>query len=215
MHILRLASPLVLAVAALLLVACGGSRDAGGAPSGTSTQDGKIDGVEVPEWVVDPSAGGVFGAVGSSRPLLGGFNATMNKAKAEGRKELARIISTKVQAAYVTYFQEGGEVFQGTDGPELQTMATEMAEDTARLVTDQILQGSKRKAFWQHPENKELFVWMVVTDDHREILERQIKNAARQQIVRRSNVAAELKTKEALDRLDAAIDQELERTGQM
>jgi hypothetical protein len=192
------------------LVACGDRA----AASPTESRGHQIDGTKVPVWVADPSYDDQFGAVGISRPSLGGMNETFKKARMEGRLELARIISTKVQAAYVRYFQEGGEIYAGEKGPEYQTMATEMAEDTSRQITDQLLQGTKQMEFWQHPESKDMYVWMIIDPEAMDMIADQVKVAARSS-ARRSNIAAELKTKEALERLDAAIDAEMERQSGM
>jgi hypothetical protein len=192
-----------LAVALIGLTGCG-SRD--------QPHDVSVQGVQLPEWVADPFMNDRFGAVGISRTSLGGMQEQIDRAMAAGRTELARSIATKVQAAYVRYFTEGGDVAWSADGGvDRQELAQEMSENVSRQITDQLLQGSRRKDMWIHPKNQDLYVWVIIDPAKMDLVAQQVKAQASKELQSRAQVRAELKAKDALKRLDEAIDNELMR----
>ena len=172
----------------------------------------KVAGVSLPDWFNDPFMDDQFGAVGIARKSLGGMQEQLNKAMAQGRTELARTISTKVQSSFTSFFTDGGEAGWGENGEVVRNeLAQEMSENVSRQLTDQMLKGSSRKDTWIHPKNEDLYVWVVIDTSMRDILAEQIKASARKEVAAKAQIKAELKAKDALERLDAAIDKELAR----
>lgn len=199
----RVVGACALAFATLSMTGCG-SRD--------QPHDVSVQGVQLPEWVADPFMNDHFGAVGISRKSLGGMQEQINRAMAAGRTELARSIETKVQAAYIRYFTEGGEASWDPEGDVTrEELAQEMSENVSRQITDQLLQGSRRKDMWMHPKNDDLYVWVIIDPSKMDMVAKQVKAQASKEVQRRSQVRAELKAKGALERLDEAIDNELLR----
>ncbi len=195
---------LITCAAVILMVSvasCGGGR-----PEPTV-----ISGVEFPDWFENPFIDGQFGAVGISRPSLGGMAETRARALAQGRVELGRTISTRVQAAYNQWFREGGEIFQEGQDIDTNRMAMEMSENVSRQLTDQVIQGSTSRRAWEHPQTKDLYLWVVIDSDKLEVLQRQVKAQAQQEAQRRSFIRAEIKAEEAFQALDAAIDAQMKR----
>ena len=194
----------VLGLAVLIASGCG-SRD-------SAPQKLTVQGEQLPLWVSDPFMEGHFGAVGSSRKSLGGMQEQMDRAMAAARTELARTIQSRVQSSYVRFFSESGEASWGEDGnPELQTLAQEMSENVSRQLTNQVLQGSRRKNIYQHGPTGELYVWVIIDPEQMAIVNQQVKAQASKELAARAQVKAELKAKEALERLDKAIDDEMAR----
>ena len=198
--------------AVLSLVMIAGSTTVFTGCGGHRPHETQVAGVALPDWFNDPFKDDQFGAVGLARKSLGGMQEQLNKAMAQGRTELARTISTKVQAAYTSFFTEGGEAGWGENGEVVRNeLAQEMSENVSRQITDQVLQGARRKDTWIHPKNEDLYVWVVIDNSMRDVLAQQIKASARKEVAAKAQVKAELKAKDALSRLDAAIDKELAR----
>lgn len=200
MRSLVIAAAMVMTVA--LLTSCGEKR----------VEKPVIAGVELPEWYMEPSMGGNIGATGISEKSLGGMREQTNAAMQDASNNLARTISTKVQAAYTRYFSEGGEKSWAADGSvDKATIAQELTENVSRQLTNQVIQGAERKAIWEHPKSGDLYVWVVINPERRDQILNQVKAEARKQLAARKKVAAELKAEDALKKLDAAIDAEMLR----
>jgi hypothetical protein len=186
-----------------LLTGCGGEP---------RVEQPEIGGVTFPAWFNSPGMGGNIGATGISPKKLGGMQETTNAAMGDAYTALARTISTKVQAAYTRYFSEGGESAWAADGSIDKTaLAQELTENVSRQLTNQIIEGAERKEVWEHPVDKDLYVWVVINPDRRDQILAQVKAEARNQLASRKKVAAELKAEDALKKLDAAIDAEMLR----
>lgn len=197
---------------ALIVAGCGETRSDNIASPAATAPGAKTQEVTMPEWVMDPGTGGQFGAVGISKTSLGGSQEEFARALANGRTELGRAINTRVQAAYVRFFTEGGSLNQGANGGvDAKIAAEEMSTNVSRQLTDQVLTGSRQKAIFRDPNTKELFMWVVISSDKLEAMQTQIKQAAQNEVAKRAQISAELKTQEALKQLDAAIDKEMAR----
>ncbi|MFW5859188.1 MAG: hypothetical protein ACOCYP_04125 [Planctomycetota bacterium] len=200
---MRIASTLLFAVALIgLFAGCGGKDD---------NPRPLVGGIEYPVWVGNPFAEGQFGAVGISKGSLGGDPEKRARALARGRVELGRTISTKVQAAYKQWFKEGGEIFKEGQEIDENKMAMEMSENVSKQLTNQVITGSHSYRIWEHPENQNLYMWVIVDQEKLEVLQRQIKAQAAKEAQKRSFIKAEIKAEEAFNELETAIDRELAR----
>lgn len=171
-----------------------------------------IAGVQMPAWFMEPGKDGNIGATGVAQKSLGGPGEQLKLAMAEARTALANTISVKVQASFTRFFSEGGENSWAADGSiDKTTIAQELSENVSRQITNQVIQGSERKAVWEHPTSRELYVWVVINPAKRDQVLTQVKAAARKQLASRKKIAAELKTEDALKKLDAAINAEMFR----
>lgn len=195
--------------AALFLTGCGGDD--------RSNHEERVEQRAYPAWVADPFSEGQFGAVGISRDSLIGAEGTMQRALADGRAKLADSIKAKVQRAYVRFFTEGGESSRAADGSiQRDELAQEMSENVTRTLTNQVISGSRQKDIWRDGEGLvgepgTLFMWVVIDRSQMDLLSEQIRAEASNEVARRAQVRAELKARDALDRLDALIDDELQR----
>jgi hypothetical protein len=171
-----------------------------------------VGGIELPEWFMEPGMGGNIGATGIAEKSLMGIREQTNAAMQDASNNLARTISTRVQAAYTRFFSEGGEKSWAADGSiDKATLAQELTENVSRQLTNQVIQGAERKAVWEHPTSGDLYVWVIINPERRDQVLNQVKSQARKQLASRKKVAAELKTEDALKKLDAAIDAQMLR----
>ncbi|NRA38177.1 MAG: LPP20 family lipoprotein [Planctomycetes bacterium] len=201
MRSLILCTACVLSLA--LVTGCGGEK---------RTEQPVISGVVMPDWFMEPGKDGNIGATGISEKSLGGMREQLKGAMAEGRTALANTISVKVQASFTRFFSEGGEKSWAEDGSiDKATIAQELSENVSRQLTNQIIQGSERKAMWEHPKSGDLYVWVVINAEKRDQVLTQVKAEARKQVAQRKKIHAELKTEDALKKLDAAINAEMLR----
>lgn len=167
---------------------------------------------ELPEWVANPYADGQIGGMGSALPSRGGFSETLAEAEGKARTDLARSLSTNVRAALTHFFSEGGQIYgDRADDPRKNEMvehADRLFENLGRHINNNMLEMTHRKKIWTHPETKEMFVWVVVAADHRDGVLRNAQHMAREHL-RRAKISAELKSQEALDRLDDEIERRM------
>lgn len=160
---------------------------------------------ELPEWVANPHLNGFIGGQGSARPSRGGFGETIAEAEANARTELARSLQVQVKSAFTHYFSEGGQADSFNKWSE---QAEELTENFGKQISDVMLELTHRQKIWTHPETNELFVWVVLRDEYKQDAVAKIKALAKER-VHRAKLAADMKSQEALQRLDQEIDKRL------
>ncbi|MBI5551042.1 MAG: LPP20 family lipoprotein [Desulfobacterales bacterium] len=152
-----------------------------------------------PAWVLTgKSKDDLFAAVGSAVIGKGGKQFAHTEAMANGRSELARQISVKVQGLVNNFTQQTGV---GTD----QTLDA-FARQVSKQVSDETLSGSMQKDIWISP-SKELYVLMVLDKNAVESsVRRQVLNSYQQNSAKWQEFQAK-NGNEALDReLKSAFD---------
>jgi hypothetical protein len=112
----------------------------------------------LPDWVINPSLGGVLGAVGVARPHAFGTKEQLNEARLNARLELANTLEARFQ-----------NVGRGQLEQQLATAGDALVDDSRksflgvdRTIADVVLAGTRQRALWFDPDNGEVFVWMVV-----------------------------------------------------
>ncbi|MCW7753306.1 LPP20 family lipoprotein [Desulfobotulus sp. H1] len=186
----QLVKLIMLAAIAALMAAC--------APKETPVADtGMPDEYkDAPSWVFNPELEGGVAAVGTARIGKAGFAFARNEALADGRDQLARQMSVKVQNMVKNFTQATG---MGDD-----ETVDRVSSQVSRQVANETLAGSKMRSMWRAP-NGELFVWMVVDPES-------VRSAARDAVTTsyKNDQALwqQFQAKKAHDELDAMIAKE-------
>lgn len=153
---------------------------------------------DAPSWVFNPELEGGVSAVGTSRIGKAGFAFARNEALADGRDQLARQMSVKVQNMVKNFTQATG---LGDD-----ETVDRVSSQVSRQVANETLAGSRMRSMWRAP-NGELFVWMVVEPES-------VRAAARDAVTTsyKNDQALwqQFQAKKAHDELDAVISKEFQ-----
>jgi hypothetical protein len=171
-----------------MIAGCGGSKET--APTGMGDEF-----ANAPEWVLNPVVEGKLAAVGSAKIGAAGLQFARTEAAANGRDELARTISVKVNNLVKNFTQVTGV---GDD----QT-AEKVSVQVSKQVASQVLNGSTQRGLWKSPSN-ELFMLMVLDSEA-------VKNAVK------NNVQTSYKNDKALwqqfqaQKANQELDKEVEK----
>lgn len=149
-----------------------------------------------PGWVLDPSMEGGLSAVGSAKIGKAGLQFTRTEALANGRDELARIMSVKVKNLVKNFTQ--------TTGIGDDETVDKVASQVSKQVASQTLNGSKQKSIWVSP-SKELFV-LVVLDPAS--VAQAIKENVQTSFKNEKAMWQQFQSKKAHDDLDSEIEKE-------
>ncbi len=115
-----------------------------------------------PDWIADPFVDGQFGAVGSASRSLGGAQQALDQATAAARTELARTMSTTIEAAYKTAFTANSDWKRRDDTIDGSEAAKQLSENVSNQVTKEVLKGSRRRAVYTDSATNDVYVWLVV-----------------------------------------------------
>ena len=118
-----------------------------------------IDHVDAPKWACGIVVGydDTLTSVGSAKMSKAGAGFTRKNAMADGRSNLSHQIEVEVKAKIEQY---AGSTGIG-DRETVDTTATQVSKQVAKVT----LNGSKQLAYWQHPENDDIYVLMGVSQD--------------------------------------------------
>lgn len=106
-----------------------------------------------PDWVLTEYKGEKLSAVGSARIGKGGIQFARTEAMTNARSELARQVTVKVRGLVNIFAQHTGI---GND----QTLDA-FSRQVSKLVTDEILSGSREKDIWISPSS-DIYVLAVL-----------------------------------------------------
>jgi len=192
----------IIAIAAVGLVGLTGCGREDPSPAAPTVQ---VD--NLPDWVKDPTMGGKFplAASGSSQWMKSGFAFTRDKALNNGRVELGRVVSTKVQAVFKDWTREGGEITSQED----RTMAMTMAENISRSVTNQEINGTPQRELYHDKGSNTVFVWVYVDAEANKRIQEAVAKQARGDMEKRAHFAAKIEADKAFADLDKLIDKEM------
>jgi len=149
-----------------------------------------------PKWVLNTSAEGVLSAVGSAKMSKAGMQFTRTKAMANGRDELARIMSVKVKNLVKNFTQTTGI----SDDETVDTVSSQVSKQ----VANQTLAGSRQKDLWISPSG-ELFVLVVL--DPATVAEA-IKESIKTGYKNEKALWQQFQAKKAFEELDEEIEKE-------
>jgi hypothetical protein len=140
-----------------------------------------------PDWISDPFQDGQFGAVGIAPKSIAGEQQSVDQATAAARTELARTLSTRIEAAYKTAFTGSSDFTSGgRDAAKAQQVAHELTENVSKQLTNEVLTGSRRRALYTDAATGDHYVWVVIDRDAK-LRERVASEAQRQ--LRESGIA--------------------------
>lgn len=112
----------------------------------------------VPDWVMNPSLGGVIGAIGVASQRALGTREQLDEARRDARLELAAMLEARVQGVGREELQENTDV----NGGERRENAAKNNLRVGRDILDVVLAGSRQRALWFDPDNGECYVWIVL-----------------------------------------------------
>jgi hypothetical protein len=153
---------------------------------------------DAPAWVFNPDVEGGVSAVGTAKIGKAGFAFARNEALADGRDQLARQMSIKVQNMVKNFTQATG---LGDD-----ETVDRVSSQVSRQVANQTLNGSKMRSMWRAP-NGELFVWMILDPEAVRVA---AKDAVTSSYKNDQALWQQFQAKKAHDELDAVISKEFQ-----
>ncbi len=106
--------------------------------------------VNKPEWYYRPNIAGKIGGVGISGPHVSGLNAQRDLAVTRAIDDISRQMGVAVQN--ITKIETIGDK---------NSTQTQMESYSIQTVKGETVRA-KIKEFWEDPETKQLYVWMVV-----------------------------------------------------
>lgn len=152
-----LVSSTLAALLALTFSGCSGEPEPEEKPIAIS--ECTIDKADAPKWACGIVTGydDMYTATGTAKMSKAGAGFSRKNAMADGRSNLAHQIEVEVKAKI--------EQFAATTGiganETVDTATTQVSKQVAKVT----LTGSKQLAYWQHPENNDIYVLMGVTQD--------------------------------------------------
>ncbi|MCP3940148.1 MAG: hypothetical protein GY710_01525 [Desulfobacteraceae bacterium] len=149
-----------------------------------------------PEWVLTGHEKGLFSAVGSAKIGKPGIQFAKTAALAQGRDELARQLSVKIESLVNNFVLQ--------TGLEKDQLVDQLGKQVSRQVTQETLNGSRQKDVWISPSS-ELYV-LVYMETHG------VKQSIRNQVV--SSYKKEDAKWQAFQAKNAGkeLDKEIEKT---
>ena len=112
----------------------------------------------IPDWVINPSLGGVTGAVGVASTKKMGTREQIEEARRSARLELAAMLEARLQQVGREELEENMRVASGERGEQSRKSTLRVSRD----ILDTVLAGTRQRALWFDPENSECYVWMVM-----------------------------------------------------
>ena len=134
----------------------------------TATQDGDTIKLEypeptdfidrVPEWVINPTLGGVTGAVGVAARNDLGRKEQLDESRLNARIELASMLETRIQRVGRTELEQDTRIEGGGDA----SRSRKSTIGIDRVILDSVLAGSRQRALWVDEDTGECYVWIVM-----------------------------------------------------
>ncbi len=182
-----------LALAAALATTFTGCADKEAKPSEDVVFNCEQDGVRAPQWTCMPDSGveGAITDIGSAPYSKLGAGFTRREALANARSSLAQQIEALVKDKVETFARS-----TGVGGKEVaDKVSTQVSKQTAKVS----LKGSKQINFWQHPQNKTMFVLVGMQESD---MNEEIKNSVRSSYKNDEALWQQFQAKNALESLD-------------
>jgi hypothetical protein len=116
--------------------------------------------VFLPDWVVNPTVGGVLGAIGVASTNRLGTSHQIGEARHAARLEVARMLEVRIQEVGRREFEQHLRVAGA--GEALDEGSHKALLGVDRDIADVVLAGSRQRALWFDPTNGDCYVWMVM-----------------------------------------------------
>lgn len=115
-----------------------------------------------PDWVGNPSIGGVSGAVGVATRNDLGTREQLDQARMNARLEIANTLEIRLQKVGRSELEQHVRIVGTTAGIGKDNDSRRSTIGVDRNITDIVLAGSRQRALWFNPVNGDAFVWMVL-----------------------------------------------------
>jgi hypothetical protein len=112
----------------------------------------------VPEWVINPTIGGVTGSVGVAATNDLGRKEQIDEARLSGRIEIASMLEIRVQSVGRSELEQDTRVEAGGNANRSRKNALGIDRD----ILDSVLAGSRQRALWLDEDTGDVYVWMVM-----------------------------------------------------
>ena len=112
----------------------------------------------VPEWIINPTLGGVTGAIGVASNNALGRKEQLDEARLNARIELAAMLELRVQRVGRSELEQDTRIEGGGDAS--RSRKSNIGID--RVILDSVLAGSRQRALWVDKDTGECYVWMVM-----------------------------------------------------
>ncbi len=152
-----LISSTLAALLALTFTGCSGEPEPGEKP--IAITECTIDNSDAPKWACGIVGGydDMYTATGTAKMSKAGAGFSRKNAMADGRSNLSHQIEVEVKAKI--------EQYAGTTGIGANETVDAATTQVSKQVAKVTLNGSKQLAYWQHPQNSDIYVLMGVTKD--------------------------------------------------
>jgi hypothetical protein len=152
-----------------------------------------IDRAKAPSWVCGTVDGyeEMITSVGTARMSKAGADFTRKNAMANGRSNLVKQIEALVKEKVETFTRSTGIAENGT----VDTVSVEVSKQVAKVV----LNGSKQLAYWQHPDNSDIYLLVGVT---KESINTSAKESIQSSFKNQDALWQQFQAKNALETLD-------------
>jgi hypothetical protein len=196
-------TPSVLGCALLtagLLSACAGRAEPMPTPASHGWRQPWQSDKPLPAWVADPTEGGArIAAYGSAAHRSNDSRSDQrDRAMANARDELNRMLRLRIRNAVRDYVAEGGGG------------VTTFSDSVSRQISEGTVSGTYQRDEWQNEKTLELFVWVAVDPTVAAKLAKSVVEAA-VTAAPSDHAAANLRAKAESDKGFAELDRLLER----
>lgn len=156
-----------------------------------------IDKADAPKWACGIVEGydEMYTSTGTAKMSKAGAGFTRKNALADGRSNLAQQIETLVKDKVERFTRSTGIAENET----VDTVSTQVSKQVAKVT----LNGSKQLAYWQHPENDDIYLLVGVTKES-------VNTSAKENVIssfkNQDALWQQFQAKNALEELDKEFD---------
>lgn len=112
----------------------------------------------IPDWVINPTIGGVTGAVGVAPKNHLSIREQLDEARLNGRLEIVSMLELRVQRVGRSELEQDVRA----EGEERGDRSRKNTLGIDRNILDSVLAGSRQRALWFDNKTEDCYVWMVL-----------------------------------------------------
>ena len=185
----------ILTISSMMIMGCGGAIKE---TKETKVQEKGLtkEFADAPKWVLNPSVEQGLAAVGSAKVGKVGMQFARTEALANGRDELARMMSVKVSNMVKNFAQVTGL-------GDSQTV-DRVSGQVSKQVTSEVLSGSRQKDMWISPIG-DVYILVVVDTS---LIKQTVKDSVSSSYKNDAALAQQFQAKNAQDELNKEVDKE-------
>ncbi|MBU1599183.1 LPP20 family lipoprotein [bacterium] len=185
----------ILTISSMMIIGCGGAIKE---TKGTKVQEKGLvkEFDKAPGWVLNPSVEKDLAAVGSAKVGKVGMQFARTEALANGRDELARIMSVKVSNMVKNFAQ--------VTGLGDSQAADKVSSQVSKQVASEVLSGSRQKDMWISPSG-DVYILVVVDTS---LIKQVVKDSVQSSYKNDEALSQQWQAKNAQDELNKEVDKE-------